>query len=74
MDFEARARTPSRTALAVAWLAMAGCEGAPWNTDQFPAPDFALVDENAGSPDFGTERRLSDQAGKVIILYFANYE
>lgn len=38
-----------------------------------PAPDFALTDLNPGSPTYGEERRVADETGKVLIVYFANY-
>mgnify|MGYP006306286285 CR=1 FL=1 len=37
------------------------------------APDFALTDLNPGSPTYGEERRLADETGKVLIIYFASY-
>lgn len=38
-----------------------------------PAPDFTLTDINPNSPTFGDERSPSREAGKVLIVYFANY-
>ena len=38
-----------------------------------PAPDFALLDQNPGSPTGGQERTLSETRGKVMILYFVSF-
>ena len=38
-----------------------------------PAPDFTLTDLNPLSPTYGEDRSVSDQVGKVLLIYFANY-
>jgi hypothetical protein len=38
-----------------------------------PAADFALTDLNPNSPTCGEERRVSEERGKVLVVYFANY-
>jgi hypothetical protein len=38
-----------------------------------PAPAFAHTDRNPGSPSYEDERSLADEAGKVVLIYFANY-
>jgi len=35
------------------------------------APEFALTDQNPDSPSFGQEVALSDQVGKVVLVFFA---
>lgn len=39
----------------------------------YPAPDFTLADMNPASPTYEETRSLSDEAGKVIILFFVSY-
>jgi peroxiredoxin len=39
----------------------------------YPAPDISRPDINPYSPTKGQTRTLSEQAGKVIVLYFALY-
>ena len=38
-----------------------------------PSPDFTLTDLNPNSPTFETARSVSDQEGKVLLIYFALY-
>lgn len=51
-----------------------GCDdpdpGGPIETP-YPAPDFSRPDINPYSPTKGETRTLSEQSGKVIVLYFA---
>jgi hypothetical protein len=37
------------------------------------APDFGLEDLSPDSPTHGIERRVSDEIGKVLLLYFVSY-
>ena len=39
-----------------------------WN-----APDFTLEDLNPNSPSYQQNRTLSDNLGKVMVIYFASY-
>jgi hypothetical protein len=37
------------------------------------APDFALEDLNPDSPTYGSVRRVSDERGKVLVIYFGSF-
>jgi hypothetical protein len=38
--------------------------------DRFKAPDFCLTVANPKSPGYGQERCLSDDKGKVVLMFF----
>jgi hypothetical protein len=46
---------------------------APAESTLDPAPDFTLTDLNPLSPTYGEDRSVSDQVGKVLLIYFANF-
>jgi hypothetical protein len=64
----------SRSLLVALLLALtaSGCKEDPGGpVDPYAAPDFGLRDINPASPSFNEIRSLSEQRGKVVVLYFA---